>query len=364
MKKGMTLVLLLLLLVGMLIQPVAAAGMQPSMTASTQTAKPGDTIDFTVSMSSSAACDQFGLQLVYDREVFEVVSGSSTVSAENSDGDSAVAIQVFDKGRGFAVSFLEPVVYSGRVGKFTMRVKADVRDDAYTVSFKAAANNGSSGVDIGSASVTINVVTKEEPKPTEPATEPTEPKPTEHKHTYSNKWSSDKNQHWHECTGCGDKKDVKKHTPGPEAPEKEHQRCTVCNSVIKQALGHTHEYDDEWVFDENRHWRVCECGQKSDIANHSWNEDGSCKKCDAKKPEETQPTEETTTPVETTQPTVETTEPTQPIVTQPTRPAPQPTEPVDEGLNDAQWATRGLLLVAVVILVIVVYFFVAKKRQK
>ena len=36
-----------------------------------------------------------------------------------------------------------------------------------------------------------------------------------------------------------------------------------------EVLGHT--YQENWCSDENSHWHECECGEKSDVAAHSWN---------------------------------------------------------------------------------------------
>lgn len=59
-------------------------------------------------------------------------------------------------------------------------------------------------------------------------------------HNYSNRWAKDRTGHWHACTICGDKKDEAEHTPGAAATEYTAQTCTVCNYVIKSALGHKH----------------------------------------------------------------------------------------------------------------------------
>ena len=55
-------------------------------------------------------------------------------------------------------------------------------------------------------------------------------------HTYKTEWSTDETNHWHECSVCGDKKDVAAHIPGAEATETTPQTCTVCDYVIREAL--------------------------------------------------------------------------------------------------------------------------------
>lgn len=59
----------------------------------------------------------------------------------------------------------------------------------------------------------------------------------DHIHSYGEEWKSDKTNHWHECTVCGEKADVAEHTFGDWIIDKEatdtetglkHKECTVC----------------------------------------------------------------------------------------------------------------------------------------
>ena len=135
-------------------------------------------------------------------------------------------------------------------------------------------------------------------------------------HNYKTTWSTDSAKHWHECSVCGDKKDVAAHTPGAPATETTPQTCTICGYVIKAALGHTHNfnqkntsetylksaatctkkavyyysctcgekgaetfesgdlaahnYKTEWSKDSTKHWHECSvCGNKKDEAAHT-----------------------------------------------------------------------------------------------
>ena len=136
-------------------------------------------------------------------------------------------------------------------------------------------------------------------------------------HNYKTTWSSDETNHWHECSVCGDRKDVAVHTPGAEATETTPQTCTVCGYVIKAALGHTHNFNQKntsetylksaatctkkavyyyscscgekgtetfesgetlahtwgtkWVNNDGKHWHECAvCNTKSDEADHAF----------------------------------------------------------------------------------------------
>ena len=93
-------------------------------------------------------------------------------------------------------------------------------------------------------------------------------------HQYKTTWSKDKNEHWHECSVCKDKKDAASHTPGAAATEYNPQTCTTCGYVIKAALGHKHKYATTWTTDEKGHWYVCSgCEEKGSYADHDFEND-------------------------------------------------------------------------------------------
>ena len=143
---------------------------------------------------------------------------------------------------------------------------------------------------------------------------------TEHKHDYSDEWSSDDDNHWHECE-CGDKIDEDSHSGNtadcsnpsvcetckkelaPADPdnhtgetEVKNQKdateyedgytgdiyCKDCEELIESGevipAKHKHDYSDEWSSDDDNHWHECECGDKTDKGSHSF-EDGICSTC-------------------------------------------------------------------------------------
>ena len=79
-----------------------------------------------------------------------------------------------------------------------------------------------------------------------------------HTHTYAATWSTNATQHWHECS-CGDKTDVANHTYDATFV------CTVCG------YEHTHTYSATWSFDATQHWHECIAndGAKGDAASHT-----------------------------------------------------------------------------------------------
>jgi len=361
MKKTILILLLVTMLVSIMLYPVAAAGIQATLSANVETAKPGDTIDFTVSMGGDAACQSFGLIIKYDDDVFEVVKGKCSISGS--------WISTFDKDRGFVALYANDTIPSGQIGTMQMRVKENAPSGDYTVTFKTAAKTEKSeDVPFTSNSVTIKIegdssatekptetpVEKPTEAPTQTPVEPTVPsvqQPTEHKHTYSDTWTWNREQHWKVCTSCGEKNDVQDHTPGPEATETEHQRCTLCQGVIKPALEHSHKYNENWVFDSNAHWHECECGEKDEFSNHTWNNENVCSVCSAIKIEDI-PVVQPTTPAQPGEEKVpETSASTEPVAAD------------DQGLTDTQWGIGALILVVVVALGVTAYIIIAKKRQ-
>ena len=107
----------------------------------------------------------------------------------------------------------------------------------------------------------------------------------EHTHSYGSEWKNDADNHWHECS-CGDKKDTAAHTAGEwiiDTPATattsgtKHKECTVCGYTMATetipATGggeHTHNYSSDWKSDSINHWKECSCGDKADVAAHSF----------------------------------------------------------------------------------------------
>ena len=107
----------------------------------------------------------------------------------------------------------------------------------------------------------------------------------EHTHSYGSEWKYDADNHWHECS-CGDKVDKAAHTAGEwiiatpataTTSGSKHKECTVCGYTMTvetiPATGggeHTHSYGSEWKYDADNHWHECSCGDKDDVAAHSF----------------------------------------------------------------------------------------------
>ena len=112
-----------------------------------------------------------------------------------------------------------------------------------------------------------------------------------HTHTYGTEWKSDDTNHWKECTDtdcpnpADSVKDKAAHTLSDwiidtaatdTANGAKHKECTVCHKVLETATipatgsSHTHAYGTEWKSDADNHWHECDCGDKADIAAHTF----------------------------------------------------------------------------------------------
>ena len=101
-----------------------------------------------------------------------------------------------------------------------------------------------------------------------------------HAHQYSDQWTSDATNHWHECQ-CGEKSDQSAHQfkwvidrdATATTPGEKHQECTTCGyktDPVTIPVEHVHKYSDKWSSDAANHWRECECGDKSAQGAHQF----------------------------------------------------------------------------------------------
>ena len=89
-------------------------------------------------------------------------------------------------------------------------------------------------------------------------------------HDFKTEWSSDDANHWHECSVCGEKADVEAHKGGAATCTAK-AVCEVCETEYGDTLGH--DFKTEWSSDGDNHWHECSrCSEKTDIAAHAVNE--------------------------------------------------------------------------------------------
>ena len=93
-----------------------------------------------------------------------------------------------------------------------------------------------------------------------------------HVHDYSNVWTHNETEHWHDCkdSSCAEKKDVANHTfnwsektpAGVHKDKVEEGICSICNYKTTRTVKGTaiHSYDtSKWIHDENGHWHASNC---------------------------------------------------------------------------------------------------------
>ena len=107
-----------------------------------------------------------------------------------------------------------------------------------------------------------------------------DPDPQPHEHSYGG-WKSDKTQHWKECS-CGEKTEAGSHTfgewtvtpPTTEETGSRERTCSTCGYKDIETLPvHEHGIHDEtWKYDETEHWQECSCGEKLNLADHTFGE--------------------------------------------------------------------------------------------
>ena len=144
--------------------------------------------------------------------------------------------------------------------------------------------------------------------------------PPSHTHDFSDDWKHDDTNHWRECE-CGEKEDSAAHSGGSADCEnpavceecgqpygttdpKNHTgntelrgylqatteapgytgdvHCADCGALLTTGQPipqlHKHDFSDDWKHDDTNHWRECECGEKEDIEEHTY-QDGFCIFC-------------------------------------------------------------------------------------
>ena len=89
-------------------------------------------------------------------------------------------------------------------------------------------------------------------------------------HTFGS-YQFDENFHWKQCLICGAIEEKGFHVPGPAATSTSPQVCIICNKILKPAITHKHSFTIS-RYDEENHWKECSCGEKADIAPHTYGE--------------------------------------------------------------------------------------------
>lgn len=310
MKKVIVVLLTLLLIAALTVPALADGSVVFTVSPSKSSVALGETITFTVSVSSSTQVNNMGFTIAYDEKVFEIID----VTGGNIPDTMAKSFgKDLPGGPGGAVQFNKAQSYSGAF--LTFKLKAKTNANGSKVGGVGRANFGDQKITSSVNGATVTVAAPEckhdfgswekVDSKTHQRTCKICGKVEKHEHVYDNacdpdcnvcgakrdvkhqwqaKWTSDKSGHWHECAVCHEKTKVEPHKPGPEATEKNPQTCTVCGYEISPKVSHKHKYSNEWSYDGEGHWHVCTvwgCHSKVDYHEHVYDNecDVSCNVC-------------------------------------------------------------------------------------
>ena len=101
-----------------------------------------------------------------------------------------------------------------------------------------------------------------------------------HEHTFSEQWSSDENKHWHAatCEHTGEISSLKSHIFGDD------DICDVCGFEKQPSPApHEHTFSEQWSSNSSNHWHEATCEHTTEVsdfdAHYDNNEDYYCDVC-------------------------------------------------------------------------------------
>lgn len=288
MKKALSMLVALLLVMMMAVNAFAATTVSASLSASKSAPKPGEKTTITVSASADS-CGSGGIDISFNSSAFELVSGEWTLS-----GTFMKDFSTSSKDGVFAFESAKKL--SGKVFKFTLKVKdnAALGKETVTVKFKADNKSVTKTITItvscdhtytNSCDTTCNKCNAERTithtwdkgKAIEEATcqkegsakytckvcgETKTEKVKKTAHTYDNncdtdcnvcgatrkiehsyQWSCDENYHWQECRYCGLAQEKQAHTMESEASTNATHHGIACSVCKLMPNGEAHIFD-------------------------------------------------------------------------------------------------------------------------
>ena len=340
MKKILTFIIIIAMTLSLGVPAFAATPATVTVASPAAAVNPGSTVDVAVTIANNPGMDVMKLKFSYDTAALtlkDMKLGSVMTGTFTQNLDKAVALleaagTTNATGNGTLVTLKFEVKSTAAAGNYTIgflvadavnrdevrvalttqagTVSVKIPVTTYTVRFNANGGTGTmadvTGVPAGAYTLPANGFTAPEGKQFKGwSTGATgaviagttynvtgdvtlyaiwEDKP--HTHTYSTTWSTDETNHWHECSVCGDKKDVAAHVDA----NNDHN-CDVCDKKMSDHTGGTktctekatcsicgqkygdlaaHNYKTEWSKDSTKHWHECSvCGNKKDEAAHT-----------------------------------------------------------------------------------------------
>lgn len=149
MRKIAAVCLCLILMALNAVPAFAAADVAMTLKADEQTLKPGDKVTICLDVQAEHACNSFGVMMVYDEKIFEVVEGSCEVSG--------ALLADFDPTRGFVAMYLVASKPQGEIGEVTLQVRPDAPVGEATFTGKPSVKEGSTSLECSINTVTFQI---------------------------------------------------------------------------------------------------------------------------------------------------------------------------------------------------------------
>lgn len=249
MKRLFSILVTLTLVLAMASPVFAAESAQMTISASKSTAVPGETVDFTVSISQVDDCRSGGIVISYDSAVFEYVSGRCLVSG--------AVMSDFSGGTG-VFAFSEGISLSGDIFQFTLKVRSDAPVATSPVSGSPSVRTGAGQLSCGISGTSITVRCE---------------------HSYGG-WTAADGSHQRTCAKCGsietsghtwNEGTVTKAPTCKDTGSKE-VTCTLCGATSTVSIDKTndHAWGSGQKVDGSTHKHTCSvCGAES-VTSHNW----------------------------------------------------------------------------------------------
>ena len=252
MKKLSTLVVIMLFIGLLVVSVLAAQSATMSVSTSKSTVYRGDTITVTVSASKVDNCTSGGFMFSYDKNVFEYVSGSTTLGGYTA-GVSTAAGNV----AGYFMNGNATV--QGNIFQITLKVKDNAAFGSYTISGVPNMSAADGAVSCSASSTTVTVSCN---------------------HNYGSWTKVNDTKHMRTCSIC-QKDETANHswnggTVTKAASCKETgvktYTCTACNATKTETIAKTtdHKYGSWTKVNDTTHKHTCSVCSKEETVNHSW----------------------------------------------------------------------------------------------
>lgn len=260
MKKLLSVILCVLLLAATVVTVSATASAQMTVSANKTTVYRGDTIDFTVNISSVEDCRSAAFMLNYDSSVFEFVSGSCSLSG--------TSLANFSSGTG-TFAYSSGTTVSGQIFTFRLKVKSDAGFGSHSISANVNTRDSNGAIPTSVNSVGITVVCG---------------------HSYG-AWTEAGSGHQQTCSACGDVKtgdhDWDDGTPIKQANCKEGGQdkytCTDCGATKTEDTEKTNDHSyGAWTESGTGHQRTCPVCGDVQTGGHNWDDGMPIKEANCK----------------------------------------------------------------------------------